>query len=36
MLLIGIFTTLFTQVWGARLFFDYYVGRRRQATTISI
>lgn len=35
-LLIGIFTTLFTQVWGARLFFDYYVGRRRQATTISI
>ncbi len=36
MLLIGIFTTLFTQVWCARLFFDYYVGRRRQATTISI
>jgi preprotein translocase subunit SecD len=36
MLLIGIFTTLFMQVWGARLFFDHYVGRRRQATTISI
>jgi len=36
MLLIGIATTLFTQVWAARLFFDYYVGRRRQATTISI
>lgn len=36
MLMIGIFTTLFTQVWCARLFFNYYVGRRRQATTISI
>jgi preprotein translocase subunit SecD len=36
MLIIGIFTTLFTQVWCARLFFNYYVGRRRQATTISI
>lgn len=36
MLMIGIFTTLFTQVWCARLFFDYYVGRRRQANTISI
>jgi preprotein translocase subunit SecD len=36
MLLIGIATTLFTQVWCSRLFFDYYVGRRRQATTISI
>jgi preprotein translocase subunit SecD len=36
MLMIGIATTLFTQVWCARLFFDYYVGRRRQANTISI
>ena len=36
MLLIGIFTTLFTQVWCARLFFDFYVGRRRQANKISI
>ncbi|HUS66621.1 MAG TPA: protein translocase subunit SecD [Kofleriaceae bacterium] len=36
MLLIGIFTDLFTQVWCARLFFDYYVGRRRQANKISI
>jgi preprotein translocase subunit SecD len=36
MLMIGIFTTLFTQVWCARLFFTYYVGRRRQATTLSI
>ena len=36
MLLIGIVTDLFTQVWVARLFFDYYLGRRRKATTISI
>ncbi|HTE55285.1 MAG TPA: protein translocase subunit SecD [Kofleriaceae bacterium] len=36
MLMIGIFTTLFTQVWCARLFFTYYVGRRRSANTISI
>jgi preprotein translocase subunit SecD len=36
MLLIGIFTTLFTGVWCSRLFFEYYVGRRRQAATISI
>ena len=36
MLLIGIFTSLFTCIWCTRLFFDYYVGRRRQATTISI
>lgn len=36
MLLIGIVTDLFTQVWVARLFFDYYLGRRRKANTISI
>src|SRR5690606_4839869 len=36
MLLIGIFTTLFTAVWCTRVFFNFYVGRRRQATTISI
>jgi protein-export membrane protein SecD len=36
MLLIGIFTSLFTCIWCTRLFFDYYVGRRRQANTISI
>jgi preprotein translocase subunit SecD len=36
MLIIGIFTTLFTQVWCARLFFNYYVSRRSQATTLSI
>ena len=36
MLMIGIFTTLFTQVWVARLFFNYYVGRRGAANTISI
>jgi preprotein translocase subunit SecD len=36
MLLIGIFTSLVTCIWVTRIFFDYYVGRRRQATTISI
>ena len=36
MLLIGIFTDLFTQVWVARLFFDYYLGRRRDSNRISI
>jgi preprotein translocase subunit SecD len=37
MLLIGIVTSLFTAIWCTRLFFDYYVGRRREAaTTISI
>jgi preprotein translocase subunit SecD len=36
MLMIGIFTTLFTQVWCARLFFNYYVGRRGAPNTISI
>jgi preprotein translocase subunit SecD len=36
MLMIGIFTTLFTQVWVARLFFHFYVGRRHAANTISI
>jgi preprotein translocase subunit SecD len=36
MLLIGIFTSLFTSVWCSRLFFDHYVTRRREANRISI
>ncbi|HUH05640.1 MAG TPA: protein translocase subunit SecD [Kofleriaceae bacterium] len=36
MLIIGIACTLFTATWCTRLFFEYYVGRGRKATTISI
>jgi preprotein translocase subunit SecD len=36
MLIIGIITTLFTTIWCTRLFFEFYVGRGRKATTISI
>jgi protein-export membrane protein SecD len=36
MLLIGAVTDLFTQVWVTRLFFAFYVGRRRQVSTLSI
>jgi preprotein translocase subunit SecD len=35
MLMIGIATTLFTATWCSRMFFDYYVGRRK-ASVISI
>lgn len=35
MLMIGIFTTLFTGIWCSRLFFQLYVGRR-EANKISI
>ena len=36
MLLIGIVTTLFTTTWCTRLFFEYYLGRGRKVTAISI
>lgn len=37
MLLIGIGTTLFTNIWVSRLFFDWYLSRRpSNATTLSI
>ncbi len=36
MLLVGIATTLFTTVWVSRVFFDWYVSRRKGAETISI
>jgi preprotein translocase subunit SecD len=36
MLLIGIVTTLFTTLWCTRLFFEYYLGRGRKVTAISI
>jgi preprotein translocase subunit SecD len=36
MLIIGIACTLFTATWCTRLFFEYYVGRGRKATQISI
>lgn len=36
MLLVGIGTTLFTTVWVSRVFFDWYVSKRKTAETISI
>jgi protein-export membrane protein SecD len=37
MLLVGIFTTLFTSVWITRYFFDVYVSRKKgELATISI
>lgn len=37
MLLVGIFTTLFTSIWITRYFFDFYVGRKKgELATISI
>ena len=36
MLLVGIGTTLFTNVWVSRLFFDLWVGRDKNAETLSI
>jgi len=36
MLLVGIGTTLFTTVWVSRVFFDWYVSKRKGAETISI
>jgi preprotein translocase subunit SecD len=36
MLIIGIVTTLFTTTWCTRLFFEYYLGRGRKVTEISI
>lgn len=36
MLIIGIITTLFTTTWCTRLFFEYYVGKGRKVTQISI
>ena len=35
-LLVGIGTTLFTNVWVSRLFFDLWVGRDKNAETLSI
>jgi preprotein translocase subunit SecD len=36
MLIIGIVTTLFTTTWCTRLLFDYYLGKGRKVTEISI
>lgn len=36
MLIIGIVSTLFTATWCTRLFFEYYVGKGRKVTQISI
>lgn len=36
MLIIGIACTLFTATWCTRLFFEYYIGRGKKATTIAI
>jgi preprotein translocase subunit SecD len=37
MLLVGVFTTLFVNTWGTRIFFDWYVSRKKGANaTISI
>jgi preprotein translocase subunit SecD len=36
MLIIGIVTTLFTTTWCTRLFFEYYLGKGRKMTQISI
>lgn len=36
MLLVGICTTLFTNVWASRLFFDWYLAGKADAKTISI
>lgn len=36
MLIIGIITTLFTTTWCTRLFFEYYLGKGRKMTQISI
>jgi preprotein translocase subunit SecD len=36
MLLVGIITTLFTNVWASRLFFDWYLAGKADAKTISI
>jgi preprotein translocase subunit SecD len=35
-LLIGVVCNLFTSTWVSRLMFDFYIGRRRAATTLSI
>jgi preprotein translocase subunit SecD len=35
-LLIGVICNLFTSTWVSRLMFDFYIGRRRAATTLSI
>jgi preprotein translocase subunit SecD len=37
MMLVGVFTTLSTNIWVTRIFFDWYVSRKKgQAATISI
>jgi preprotein translocase subunit SecD len=37
MLLVGVFTTLFTNIWITRIFFDWYVSRKKSVgATISI
>jgi preprotein translocase subunit SecD len=37
MLLVGVFTTLSTNIWVTRIFFDWYVSRKKgQLATISI
>jgi preprotein translocase subunit SecD len=36
MLLVGICTTLFTNVWGSRVLFDWYMVKKANAPTISI
>ena len=36
MLLVGIVSTLFTNVWASRLFFDWYLAGKADAKTISI
>jgi preprotein translocase subunit SecD len=37
MLLVGVFTTLSTNIWVTRIFFDWYVSRKKgQMATISI
>ncbi len=37
MLLVGVFTTLFTNIWLSRVFFDWYIAKKKsQLSTISI
>lgn len=37
LLLVGVFTTLSTNIWVTRIFFDWYIAKKKgQATTISI
>ncbi len=37
MLLVGVFTTLFTNIWISRIFFDWYIAKKKsQLSTISI